>query len=340
MVSPPAGPPAALSRHLPAIETALRAAIGSGSAPLDHASRYVLGWEDDHGGPANAPGKRIRPSLCLAAAEAFGGQVSDAMPGAVAVELVHNFSLVHDDIQDHDRERHGRPTLWVLHGEAQAINAGDYLYTLALRALTSAQAPAERRIAALQVLNTAITAMIGGQWADIGFETAAEVSVDAYLAMVAGKTGALLGAPLEIGAILAGAGAEAARLAGEWGRAVGLAFQAQDDYLGIWGDSARTGKSTSSDIVRKKRTLPIVLGMEHPEAAPVLRAAFATDEVGAAGAAAVAGALQAAGADVACQDLARREVARAEELLGQLPIAPDARSELRQVGAFLVERNH
>jgi geranylgeranyl diphosphate synthase type I len=332
--------PAALSRYLPAIEAALKAAVGQSGSPLDRASRYVLGWEDEHGGPANAAGKRIRPSLCLAAAEAFGGGVDGALSGAIAVELVHNFSLVHDDIQDHDRERHGRPTLWVLHGEAQAINAGDYLYTLALRTLTGAPAPAERRIAALQVLNTAIAAMIGGQWADIGFETTNEVSVDAYLAMVAGKTGALLGAPLEIGAILAGADPEAAMLAGEWGQAVGLAFQAQDDYLGIWGDSAQTGKSTSSDIVRKKRTLPILLGMEHPEAGPVLRAAFAADHVSASDATAVADALRAAGADIACQDLARQEVTRAEELLSQLPIAADARSELRQVGTFLVERNH
>jgi geranylgeranyl diphosphate synthase type I len=300
----------------------------------------VLGWEDSEGRPASAGGKRIRPSLCLAAAEAFGGRAEDALRGAVAIELVHNFSLVHDDIQDRDSERHGRPTLWVLLGEAQAINAGDYLYTLAIRTLVQGTGSAERRLAALQVLNTAIAAMIAGQWSDISFETHTDVTVEAYLAMVLGKTGALLGAPIEVGALLAGADGVTAALAGEWGRSVGLAFQAQDDYLGIWGDPAQTGKSTSSDMSRKKRTLPIILGLGHPVAGQFVRGAFGSEFLGASHARDVAEALRAAGADVACQDIARDQVAKANSLLAQLPISADARAELQQVAHFLVERSH
>src|SRR5438067_462185 len=119
--------PSALTRHRDAIEAALRAAVGPDPAPLPASARYVLGWEDAAGRPASNGGKRIRPALCLLAAELCGGSVAEGMPGAVAVELVHNFSLVHDEVQDHDAERHHRPTLWALIGGAQAINAGNYL---------------------------------------------------------------------------------------------------------------------------------------------------------------------------------------------------------------------
>lgn len=340
MASLPVTPPLALSRHVALIEAALREAIGDGLSPLQLAARYALGWEDERGQPASAGGKRIRPSLCLLAGEVFGGRAEDTLPGAMAVELVHNFSLVHDDIQDHDRERHGRPTLWVLYGEAQAINVGDYLYTLAIRALTMGPAStAERRLAALNVLNTAIARMIEGQWQDLSFEQGAEVTVASYLAMVSGKTGALLGAPLEIGALLAGARPEVAAGAGEWGRLLGLAFQAQDDYLGTWGDPSETGKSASNDLERKKRTLPVVLGLGHPQAGAQLRAAFAAGDIGPEEAKRLAAILRDAGVDAACQAIAREQLANAEQLLDGLPVGPDARAELRQVAAFLVERN-
>jgi geranylgeranyl diphosphate synthase type I len=228
-------------QHASDLEAALRQAVPSDASPLAAATRYVMGWEDVHGAPANAAGKRLRPHLALFAAEAFGAPFETAMPGAVAVELVHNFSLVHDEVQDHDAERHGRPTLWKRFGTAQAINVGDYLFTLAGRALTSGSGDAARRLIALDVLYHAIERMVAGQWEDISFEVRDDVTVEDYLTMVTGKTGALLGAPLEIGAILAGSGRDDARTLGRWGEQVGLAFQAQDDYLGIWGDPDLTG---------------------------------------------------------------------------------------------------
>ena len=163
----PAPIPPALLSNLNSLEDALRAALADGPPELIRVSRYVMGWEDADGQPITTGGKRIRPALALHAATLFGAQADVAMPGAVAVELIHNFSLVHDEVQDHDAERHHRPTVWALHGEGQAINAGDFLITRAIASLVDADVPAERSMAALRILNDAMARMIAGQWADI-----------------------------------------------------------------------------------------------------------------------------------------------------------------------------
>jgi len=339
--SPPpetAGAPAQLTEHRELIEDALRSAVGRETSPLAAASRYVMGWEDEDGVPTANAGKRIRPALALLGAQALGGTPSDALPGAVAVELVHNFSLVHDEVQDHDAERHHRPTIWALMGEAQAINVGDFLYTRAVQALTDGAGDVARRMRALQVLNAAIAAMIAGQWQDIAFETMEAVSADDYRAMVAGKTGALLGAPLEIGAILAGAEADEAAVFGRWGAHVGLAFQAQDDYLGIWGDPNATGKSNTNDIERRKKTLPIVHGLANADAAGLIRRAYRpTGE--AVPVADVVTALEQAGADKLCREEARAHTDAAEALLSGLPLDAAWRDTFRAVARYLVERS-
>lgn len=336
----PATPPASLLRHRDSLEAALRAAIGAGAGDLPAAARYVLGWQDEAGRPAKATGKRLRPLLCLFTAEAFGGAARDAMPGAVAVELVHNFSLVHDEVQDHDATRHGRPTLWARLGEGQAINAGDYLYSRATAALIRGDGPVERRMAALSVLNDAIERMIEGQWRDISFESRASVTVDEYLEMSAGKTGALLGAPVEIGALLAGATARAAGIIGRWGVEVGLAFQAQDDYLGIWGDPDATGKSNTNDIARRKKTLPIIHGMANPDAGALIRRTYAMPgELGLSQIEAAIRALEDSGAGQLCRDQARRHADAADDLLESLTLPPETRAAFRAVANFLVDRD-
>jgi len=301
--------------------------------------RYVLGWEDEIGRPIDAGGKRIRPALCLFAAEAVGGSIADAMPGAVAVELVHNFSLVHDEIQDHDTERHHRPTIWARMGEGQAINIGDLLYTRAIRALTDAPGDSGRRVNALAVLNLAIERMIRGQWDDIAFETRDDVTVEDYLAMVAGKTGALLSAPLEIGAILAGAPPDVSSALGRWGMHVGAAFQAQDDYLGIWGDPDKTGKSNTNDIARRKKTLPIVHALGEPEAGALVREVYAREAVTVRDVASVVSALEWAGSDAYCRERARTQAAEADALLGVLEFDESTREQFRAVADYFVERN-
>ena len=338
-VAAPAVPPAILGRHREALELALRAAVGIEEEPLVAAARYVMGWEDERGHRTDEGGKRIRPALCLAAAEALHGDVAAAMPGAVAVELVHNFSLVHDEIQDHDAERHHRRTLWARLGEAQAINVGDLLFTRAVSALATGDGDPARRMRALQVLNGAIAAMIGGQWLDIDFEQRERVSVDEYLAMVAGKTGALLSAPLEIGAVLAGADAATAEAIGRWGAHVGAAFQAQDDYLGIWGDPSHTGKSNSNDIVRKKKTLPIVHALSDPDFGAIVARAYLQPEMSADDVSHVVDALEGAGSAEYCRTRARAQAAVAQALLADLPLDRETRQEFHAIAVYLVDRD-
>lgn len=330
--------PAALGAHLEPLEDALRAAIGDSRSPLAAASRYVMGWEDGDGSPATAGGKRIRPALCLFAADTLGGRIGDAMPGAVAIELVHNFSLVHDEVQDHDHERHHRPTIWARFGEGQAINVGDYLYTRAVRALTDGPGEVSRRMQALAILHEAIGRMIEGQWQDISFESRDAVAAEEYLAMVAGKTGALLGAPLEIGAVLSGMDSSRAALLGEWGRAVGLAFQIQDDYLGIWGDPAETGKSNTGDIMRKKKTLPVIYGLADGAARGVIAAAYSLPSLASGDVERVVAALEACGAIQACRDEAERHAAQADRMLAALELGPRETDQFRAIASYIIDR--
>lgn len=330
--------PKSLTSNLVEIENALKDALADGPAELVHVSRYVMGWEDEDGNPRDTGGKRIRPALCLLAARLFGAKIGIALPGAVAVELIHNFSLVHDEVQDHDAERHHRPTVWAMKGEGQAINAGDFLITRAFDALLNGVGPEDRRFAALKVLNKAMACMIEGQWADISFEARENVGPDEYLAMIRGKTGALLGAPLAMGAILAGAPAEQAARLQEWGETLGLAFQVQDDYLGIWGDPNLTGKSNVNDIVRKKKTLPIVHGLASAGGAPILDAyakpGLSEDDIQS-----VVNALEASASNEFTKAEGLRLVAQADQLLTDFELPAGALDELRKVGKYLVERD-
>lgn len=314
------------------------AALEDGPTELIASARYVMGWEDHSGKPISGGGKRIRPALCLFAAELFGADPNVAMPGAVAVELIHNFSLVHDEVQDHDAERHHRPTIWALKGEGQAINAGDFLISRALDALIKGAGPAERRMAALSVLNDAMARMIAGQWDDISFEGRASVSPEEYLEMVRGKTGALLGAPLAMGALLAGADEQEAARLQEWGETVGLAFQVHDDYLGIWGDPNLTGKSNTNDIARKKKTLPVVHGLSSSEGqrlAAVFEQETLTDE----DVRAAVEVLEAVNSDAFTRAEGGRLVSRANDLLADFELPPDSLQQLRAVGAYLIDRD-
>lgn len=223
---------------------------------------YHMGWEGEGAGP-EARGKRIRPLLVLLSAAAAGGEWQRALPGAAAVELVHNFSLVHDDIQDQSPLRRGRATLWTLWGVAQAINAGDTLFTLgqmALLRLSETVSPqAALRSAAL--MQETCLSLTQGQYLDLSYEARGDLSLEAYWPMVSGKTAALLSACTQIGALAAQASDPVCAAYGRFGRLLGLAFQALDDLLGIWGDAALTGKSTESDLLDGKKSLPVLYGL-------------------------------------------------------------------------------
>ncbi|MBH77243.1 MAG: dimethylallyltranstransferase [Dehalococcoidia bacterium] len=339
MTTPAASPPPqSLTAHLNDLETALRSAIGAEKGGLAASSRYVMGWEDEAGRPTTTGGKRIRPALCLLAAEVLGGSALEAMPGAVAVELVHNFSLVHDEIQDRDAERHHRPTIWRLVGEAQAINIGDFLLTHAIRALSESATPPERRLAALNALLTATDDMIGGQWSDLSFEPRGDVSIEDYLAMVEGKTGALIGAPLQIGAILSGAPKDQSDRLRDWGRKVGLAFQVQDDILGIWGNPAITGKSNQNDLARHKKTLPVIAALSAPSTQGHLSRLFAQENPPTTEIEAVSLQMEAEGIREIAEEYAQSFVDAAGTLLNDLGLHEEEREQLATVARYLIQR--
>jgi len=244
--------PAALDSLEAALERAV-ARFDDGSATSAQI-RYHFGF-----GESARRGKRLRPRLVLEVARVEGGSYEDAIDAACAVEIVHEFSLIHDDIEDGDRLRRGRETLWSRFGLAHALNTGDALCSVAYLALVDGSAmPPERKVAMNRVLLTAHLAMCNGQGRDIAFETEPRVSMEDYRAMIGAKTAALFGAACELGALAAGAAAERAGAYARLGHAYGTAFQIEDDVLGIWGDSAATGKPCGADLTKRKWTFPVV----------------------------------------------------------------------------------
>ncbi len=254
-----------LTRNRPAIDAEMRAVLGDRHLPVFDMARYALGWLDADGRPnPGGGGKGLRPVLCVLAAEAIDASPqarTRALAGAAAVELVHNYSLVHDDIQDGDKARHHKPTVWVQWGMPQAINVGDALRELAQIALQRARdadAPATTVLDAYQLLNNASLEMIEGQYLDLAYEQQSAVGPDEYLDMVERKTGAMIGCSMALGALLAGNDCTAADRFDQAGRRLGLCFQIRDDALGIWGNQSMTGKSASNDIRRRKKSYPVV----------------------------------------------------------------------------------
>tara|TARA_B100000686_G_C16687197_1_gene915507 strand:- start:429 stop:1400 length:972 start_codon:yes stop_codon:yes gene_type:complete len=238
------------------VEPQLAAAIGELADELLPAIQYHFGWTDLKGLPSAADtGKRLRPALALLSAEAVGSETEIALPGAVAVELIHNFSLIHDDVIDGDKERHHRPTVWAAFGTDEALIAGDALHTLAFQVLLSGDSSfcmtAARRLAG------ATTAMIAGQAADMALDDQLLVTLDACLTMEAAKTGALLGYAASVGAVLAGGAQSAVDALDTHGRHLGLAYQAVDDILGIWGNPNLTGKPVGNDLRERKKSMPV-----------------------------------------------------------------------------------
>lgn len=252
---------------LPALEVELRnivkESIPAGYIGMLPMLTYHLGWEGEGSG-AEAQGKRIRPLLVLLCAAATGTDWHKALPAAAAVELLHNFSLIHDDIQDQSKLRRGRPTVWVKWGVPLAINAGDLLFTLAqmsiLKMCRTVSLPVGLRSA--EILNKTCIKLTGGQHLDLSYESRSDVKIEAYWPMIEGKTAALIDCCAVLGG-LAGQVDENRLVAfSEFGRKLGLAFQVLDDWLGIWGNAALLGKSNESDLVSGKKSLPVLFGLE------------------------------------------------------------------------------
>lgn len=273
-------------RYLPALDATMRAIVDSAPDAPEYKTmlRYPLGWVNADGAPYITPtGKRIRPIVLLLAAESAGGNWKDALPAAAAVELLHNFSLIHDDIQDDSEIRHNRATVWKVWGRANAINAGDAIFVLAYRALEwlTKTTPAAIALECWKIFNTTNLELTRGQHLDMRFEHQSNVTVDEYLSMIRGKTAALVAASAQIGALIGSGSTEIAAQYGEFGLNLGIAFQIHDDILGIWGDPDVTGKSAATDILSRKKSLPVLYGLAQSAelAAVYQRTAFSDADV-------------------------------------------------------------
>ena len=346
---PPPGPPlpAMFARYQDRVAGELAAAAAAAAdSPFAIPVRYHLGWADQDGNPAASPaaqGKALRPTLCMFACEALAGNLAAAAAAAAALELIHNFSLIHDDIQDGDLERRHQPTVWALWGQPKALVCGDAVQSLGDAAMLRVADRGASPATALQVSRLLLESyleMIEGQCRDLEFEARADIATADYLQMIAGKTGALIRSSLEIGATLAASGPAAAPAFANFGRYLGRAFQIRDDYLGVWGNAAATGKSTDNDIRRRKKSLPAVYALEQATGAAGrdLRRLYAQPELSDADVQRVLAIMDAVGAAPYAQRLAAESAAQAVRALDPLTLPPWAQAEVAELVDFLAHR--
>ncbi|HET8559943.1 MAG TPA: polyprenyl synthetase family protein [Marmoricola sp.] len=328
-----------LARSRELVEPSLREAVSR----LDDHSRlvasYHFGWCDEHGRPSSGSGgKAIRPGLALLVGEAVAGTPEPAVPGGVAVELVHNFSLIHDDLMDRDTQRRHRRTVWAIWGDPTAVLVGDALASLADEVLAESDSPHAHR--AGHALAVATRELIRGQVLDVAFEQRDDVSLAECLDMAAGKTSSLLGLAAQLGAILGGAGEEESEAFRSYGWELGLAFQLVDDLLGIWGSPDRTGKPVFSDLRAHKKTMPVVWSIEHGGAAGRELATWLADSGSPSDADLrdAADLVEEAGGRAWAVAEAEERVRRAGEALETAGIAPRNRERLDELAQFMVER--
>ncbi len=322
----PSGAPASLDRVTRLVAPALAEAVTRLSPSVAEAVDHHLA-----GG-----GKGVRAALVVLAAEGTGAPSATGVPGAVAIELVHNFSLLHDDIIDGDHERRHRPTVWSKFGVGQAIIAGDALATLATQVLLDELTPA--RVRAASVLADATQAMIGGQADDMAYESRRWVTVEECLAMERGKTGALLACALSLGAVLGGADDAVVGALAEFGEHLGTSFQAVDDVLGIWGEPQVTGKPAGSDLLAHKKSLPVSLALAASDDREALLELLHRD-LDAAQVAELAARLEAEGARDETMAIADAHLDSALAALARAGLAEGPSAELQAVAHYVTARD-
>jgi geranylgeranyl diphosphate synthase type I len=327
-----------LARGRDLVEPHLRQAVGRLDDHSRRVASYHLGWCDEEGRPAGGnSGKAIRPGLSLLVAEAVCGSPAPAVPGAVAVELVHNFSLIHDDLMDRDTQRRHRRTVWAIWGDATAVLVGDALACLADEVLAECDSPQAAN--AGRALAVATRELIRGQVLDVAFERRDDVDLSECIDMAGGKTGALLGVSAELGAILGGADGTTCDAFRTYGFELGLAFQIVDDLLGIWGAPEKTGKPVFSDLRAHKKTLPVVWSLQYGGApGRELAAWFADGEPTEDGVREAAELVERAGGRDWAVAEADERVRKAGKALDAAGIAPANRDQLDQLAQFVAER--
>ena len=262
------GMPESFTSYRETVRVEIMEVIDSCPSVLGDMLRYHMGWQDENGQPCSREsGKFIRSTFCLLSSQAVGSETSQVIPAAAAVELIHNFSLIHDDIEDASDERHHRPTVWKLWGQSQAINAGDAMFTLAFLALLRLKEKGitdEKVVGSIQMLSLACLELCEGQYLDVEYENRLDISTEDYLDMAVRKTAALFAVSTSLGAYLGSGDSKLMGFFYLFGKELGIAYQIYDDILGIWGMEKRIGKSVS-DISQRKKTLPVVYGLQNSE---------------------------------------------------------------------------
>jgi len=336
--------PTVFEKYRAEIDAELRSVLSERQMPMYDMARYHLGWVDKEGHPtSNSQGKALRPTLCLLACEAIMGDFRKALPAAAAVELVHNFSLVHDDIQDDDRERRHSPTVWSIWGKPQAINVGTsmrVLASIALLRLGEKGISARKQLRAQRLLDESCLKVIEGQYLDISYEPRLDVGVTDYLDMIDKKTAALISGSLEMGALLSTDDKAVIEHFRNFGKNMGLAFQIRDDVLGIWGEQDKTGKPLGSDIQRRKKSLPIVYALEKSkgEAREELLKIYQRKTIDNNGVNTVLEILHSIQANVQAQNMAKEFCDKALAEIDKMTLLPWAHDSLEEMVHFLVER--
>ena len=351
MVEARSGPqlPGMFARYKDRIEEELgRAVPETAGADVHLLLRYHLGWVDRHGNPApsaSSQGKALRPTLCMFACEALNPNFARAMPAAAALELIHNFSLLHDDIQDQDLERRHQPTAWSLWGIPKALVAGDAMQStgdLEMLRVAREGVSAEVSLRVSDILTGTYLEMIEGQCLDLEFEGRTDITTAEYLHMIACKTGALIRCGLETGAMLAGGRETTVRAFAQFGEGLGRAFQIRDDYLGIWGDEATLGKATGNDIRRRKKSYPVVFALERAGGAALhdLQRIYSQTELEEDDVQRVLTILDEVGARESAQELTETAANRALEALAPITLPHWARTEAEELVDFLARREY
>jgi geranylgeranyl diphosphate synthase type I len=339
----------ALSHYVPQIEAEMRRVMAPPDGKIDPfygMLHYHLGWVDQDLNPIQLnAGKRLRPLFTLLACRAAGGNPENALPAAAAVELVHNFSLIHDDIEDNSDTRRGRATVWSIWGRPQAINAGDALFTLARNALLDLKS---QRVAgpvifeALARLDQTCLALCRGQYLDMSFEQTLAVDLAAYLEMIQAKTAILLACSGFLGGLIAAGDSACAERFWQLGLALGMAFQIQDDLLGIWGDESITGKPAGDDLRCRKKSLPVVYALNQVDGTLSARfreiySAATSTEAEISEAITI---LEDIRAKRYTEEQAKHHVEQARTILGSIDASPGNKLALEEMAQFFIERVH
>ena len=344
--APPPPLPTVFQRYQMSIDRALRDRLSDTNSPVYSLLRYAMGWSDADGTPVSAPqGKALRPTLCLLTCEAICGEYRRALPPAVSLELIHNFSLIHDDIQDRDEYRRHRPTVWKVWGEPMALTAGNVMRIVAdtsPEVLRGDSVSVADIVMVNKVLTEASLEMIEGQYLDVSFEGRSDIGMKSYLDMISRKTGALIRTPMHVGAIMGTGDPAVIESFRECGRSLGYVFQIRDDALGIWSEEKTTGKPVGADIRRKKNSLPIVHAMSQANRTQrqALEHVYEKESVEDADVETVLNIMDGLGTEAFASSMASEHCDRALERLAEVEIPPRARADIEELVTFLLVRQH